>query len=57
MAYRSTKRENSSPVYFLISKDRTLIKGFASHWKAKKFAKAHRISGTVVKQLGIIEDT
>ena len=55
MAYRSLGREGVPPRYFLISADRKLVKGFPSHWMAKKFAKKHKISGFVARELGSVE--
>ena len=55
MAYRSLGREGTSPRYFLISTDRKLIKGFPTHWMAKRFAKKYNISGSVARELGAIE--
>lgn len=55
MAYKSLVREGVPPRYFLISEDRKLVKGFPSHWMAKRFAKKHKISGFVARELGMIE--
>jgi hypothetical protein len=56
MAYRSIGREGVPPRYFLISEDRKLVKGFPSHWMAKRFAKKHKIPGFVARELGSIEE-
>ena len=56
MAYKSLSREDISPRYFLISTDQKLVKGFPSHWTAKRFAKKYGISGYVARELGSIED-
>ena len=55
MAYRSLDRQGVSPRYFLISDDGKIVKGFPSHWSAKRFAKKHRITGFVARELGTIE--
>jgi hypothetical protein len=40
----------------LISTDQKLVKGFPTHWTAKRFAKKYGISGYVARELGSIEE-
>ena len=53
MDYVSSAREELEERYFLILGSGEAYR-FRTHWGAKRWAKAHKVSGYIARELGII---